>query len=157
MSRRSKKKYFIEEPDAPKPLIAECSRVVRFEEVDPLTIVWHGRFPSFLEDGRAAFGKKYRMGYMDMYEAGFLAPIVQMHIDNHNPLQFGEEFLIRARLHWTQAVRMNFSYEIVKGDNIPVATGYTVQLFTDLQRNVMLVRPDYIEEFMRDWQEGKFL
>ncbi len=154
MSRRSKKQYFPQEPGAPEPLIAECTRIVRFEEVDPLTIVWHGRYPSFLEDGRAAFGIKYNMGYMDMYKAGFLAPIVQMHIDNHNPLQFGEEFLIRARLHWTQAVRMNFSYELLKDGNIPVATGYTVQLFTDLNRNVMLVRPDYIEDFMRDWQEG---
>ena len=47
--------YFPEEGDMPKPLVAEVKRRVRFEEIDLLGMVWHGRYPSYFEDGRIAF------------------------------------------------------------------------------------------------------
>ena len=81
MTVSSRTTYFQEQPDAPPPLEAECSRRVRFEEVDPLNIVWHGRYPGYFEDGRCAFGDKYALRYQDMFQHQFIAPIVQMHID----------------------------------------------------------------------------
>ena len=59
MSKRNRLNYFPEKEGTPKPLETSVARRVRFEEVDPLTIVWHGRYPSYFEDGRAAFGEKY--------------------------------------------------------------------------------------------------
>ena len=32
---------------------------IRFNETDPLGIVWHGHYITYLEDGRESFGKKY--------------------------------------------------------------------------------------------------
>lgn len=154
MSRRSKTQYFKTESGAPEPLSVRTNRIVRFEEIDPLGIVWHGRYVSYLEDGRAAFGKKYGLTYLDMYHNGFLAPIVQMHIDYHDTLTFPEEFTIKATLHWTEAVRLNFSYQIKNNEDKVVATAYTVQLFTDLSKKVLLFRPDYVEAFVKRWKEN---
>ena len=41
--------YFPFKQDAPEPLRAIVRRRVRFEEVDPLGIVWHGRYPVILK------------------------------------------------------------------------------------------------------------
>ena len=39
---------------APLPLTCTVPREVRFEEVDALNVVWHGRYPSYFEDARVA-------------------------------------------------------------------------------------------------------
>ena len=155
MGRARKQEYFPREEDTPVPLAAEVKRRVRFEEVDMLGIVWHGRYSSYLEDGRARFGEIYGMGYLDMYHNGFAAPIVQMHIDYVTPLRFPEEFTVRATLHPSEAARMNFSYEIKKLTGELVATAFTVQLLTDLAGDLLLLRPDYVEDFWQRWKRGE--
>lgn len=155
MSRRSEKKYFASNPEDPLPLLVEVKRVVRFEEVDLLKIVWHGRYPSYFEDGRSAFGEKFGLGYLDIYESGLFAPIVQLHIEHHGSLEFGEEFIIRTELYWTNANRLNFVYKLINKSGITVASGYTVQLFTDLERNALLIRPKFFEDFLTNWKYGR--
>ncbi|HAS16742.1 MAG TPA: acyl-CoA thioesterase [Nitrospiraceae bacterium] len=156
MRRRNNPLYFPHIPDAPHPITAQVKRKVRFEEVDPLGIVWHGRYPSYIEDGRAAFGEKYGIGYLDMYRENFMAPVVQMHIDYHSPLSFPEEFTITASLHWAESVRLNFQYLITGHDGRVVSTGYTVQLLMNLKREVLLARPEFVEDFCRRWKEKLF-
>lgn len=154
-TRRIQKAAFPAEPGAPAPLVAEAARRVRFEEVDPLAIVWHGRYPSYFEDGRAAFGEKYGLSYSDMKREEFMAPIIQMHLEYHTPLRFPEDFTITAALHWTDAVRLNFSYRIKNMAGAVVATGYTVQLILDTAGQVMLLRPDYLERLWQRWRAGE--
>ena len=155
MSKRNRLNYFPEKEGTPKPLETSVARRVRFEEVDPLTIVWHGRYPSYFEDGRAAFGEKYCLGYMDMYKEKFMAPLAKMHIDYLEPLAFPEEFTIITRLHWTDAAKLNFSYEIKNNDQKICACGYTVQVITNLTRDVLLLRPEYLEKFYTRWKDNE--
>lgn len=155
MSRRTKGIYFPREPNRPEPLVALSKRKVRFEEVDPLGIVWHGRYASYLEDGRVAFGDKYDLSYVTMKRESFLAPIVQMHIDYHSPLRYDNEFTISARLVWSDAVKMNFEYILENSAGLVVATGYTVQLLTDLEQNILLARPQFVENLCDRWMRGE--
>lgn len=156
MSRRSEIQYFKNNPHDPQPLTAEATRRIRFEEVDPLFIVWHGRYPSYLEDGRAAFGEKYGLTYLDMYREQFMAPIAALHIDYIEPLALAEEITIKARLHWTEALKLNFSYQIINEKKRVAATAYTVQIFMNFDREVLLARPPYIEDFCRKWKENQW-
>ena len=155
VSRRKKEHFFKEQPGAPAPLTVETTRKVRFEEVDALGIVWHGRYPSYIEDARMAFGEKYNFGYLDMYRENFVAPIVQMQINYRRPLVLGDEFKVVALLHWTDAVKLNFEYRI-ESKNQLVATAFTVQLLTDIDKEILLVRPDFVENFYNKWKEGSF-
>ena len=49
-----RKNYFPSVKGCPPPLGIRVERKVRFEETDPLGIVWHGRYASFFEDARTA-------------------------------------------------------------------------------------------------------
>lgn len=155
MSRRKKAIYFPREEGSPKPLLAVTTRKVRFEEVDAIGIVWHGRYASYLEDGRVAFGDKYDLSYISMKREKFLAPIVQMHIDYHSPLRYDDEFSISARLVWSDAVKLNFEYIIEKSNGMIAATGYTVQLLTDFEQNILLARPEFVENLCSRWLKGE--
>ena len=71
------KSYFDPGPSDPKPLVVRTRRRVRFEEVDMLRIVWHGRYVSFLDDGRIAFGDRFpEISYDKLMEQRIAAPIV---------------------------------------------------------------------------------
>jgi acyl-CoA thioester hydrolase len=151
MSRR----YFTEQPGAPLPLRLTVERQVRFEEVDPLNIVWHGRYPSFFEDARVALGEKYGIGYLQCYRQGILAPIKKLHLDYLRPLSFPETFSIEAILHFSPAARLNFEFVVRNRERQVSTTGYTVQMMVDLEQNIMLIPPPLLRDFLERWQKGE--
>ena len=150
-----RKAYFPPQPEAPLPLRCTVERVVRFEEVDPLGIVWHGRYPSYFEDGRVLLGQHYGLGYLDFYHQGVVAPIKQMHIDYHLPLRFGEAFTIEAILHWTEAARLNHEFILRNAAGQVTTTGYSVQLLLDDQQNLLMMPPPFFEAFRQRWRNGE--
>ena len=147
--------YFTENGDTPKPLVVTVERRVRFEEIDLLGMVWHGRYPSYFEDGRIAFGDRYGLAYQTFILHKTMAPVVQMHFDYKTPLRFDETFRICTRLHWSEAARLNFSYTLEKDETTVVATGYTVQLLTEPDGTVLLVVPEWMRDFREKWLSGR--
>jgi acyl-CoA thioester hydrolase len=147
--------YFPLREGAPAPLRVLVERQVRFEEVDPLNIVWHGRYPSYLEDARVALGEKYGIGYLDCYRHGILTPIKQMHLDYLLPLSFPERFSIEGILHWSPAARLNFEFVIRNPAQQVATTGYTVQMMLDTAHGVMLIPPPFLRDFFERWQQGE--
>ena len=149
------KKYFDIDPEAPESLKVETVRRVRFEEVDMLRIVWHGHYVSYLDDGRIAFGDQYpALSYTKMRQERTAAPIVQIHIDYHSPLHFDQEMEIFTTLHWCDALKFNFEYRIEGPDKRLAARAYTVQLLTDMSGKMLLLPPDWINEFRESWRSG---
>lgn len=151
--RKSKQPYFSAEPDGPEPLRVQTTRLVRFEELDPLHIVWHGRYVSYFEDGRVAFGREYGLSYQAFMNNRIAAPIVQLHIDYMAPLSFDEQITIVATLHWCTALRLNFEFTVLNNSGTKAASGYSVQLLTDMQGNILFQAPDWIETFRQQWQQ----
>jgi acyl-CoA thioester hydrolase len=136
--------------------VATSERRVRFEEVDALGMVWHGRYPSYLEDGRTCFGDTYGLTYHCLRENRIVGPIVQMHLDYKIPLHFDEIMQIETRLHWAEAVRLNFSYIIRNSKGAIAASGYTVQLLTEPDGTVILVVPEWLRQFRKKWRDGEW-
>ncbi len=150
------KPYFSIQEDDPPPLHIVINRRVRFEETDPLSIVWHGRYASYFEDARAAMGEKYGIGYLDFYRNGIVAPIKIVHIDYHLPLRFYEDFTIEGILHWSESARINFEYIVRNSEGRISTTGYTVQILLDKDKNLLLLPPPFYREFRERWKEGAF-
>lgn len=150
------KAYFPPVEGAPPPLRTEIARQVRFEEVDPLAIVWHGRYPSFFEDARVALGEKYGIGYMECYAHGVITPIKKMHVDYFRPLRFQEHFTIEGILHWSEAARLNMEFIIRNEAREVTTTGYTVQMMLDVDENIFLVHPPFYRTFIDRWKAGEF-
>jgi acyl-CoA thioester hydrolase len=148
--------YFRAGKGAPAPLRIEVSRQVRFEEVDPLGIVWHGRYASYFEDARVALCDRYGIGYMDFFGHGVTAPIRKLHVDYFRPLRFRELFTIEGVLHWTEATRMNIEFILRNEARVVTTTGYSVQLMLDAGMNFLLVPPPFYREFIDRWRGGAF-
>jgi acyl-CoA thioester hydrolase len=157
MKTRRRKIYFERIPGAPEPVVVEVKHRVRFNEADPMAIMWHGRYPLLFEAASEELGRRCGMSYKDFFEAGLRAPIVELHIDYYQPLFLDEEFTIRASLHWHDGARINTEFHLIKQDASLATSAYTVQLFTDAQSNEpCMVSPTMLEKCRGRWKAGEF-
>ncbi|MDH6251310.1 acyl-CoA thioester hydrolase [Chryseobacterium sp. H1D6B] len=131
--------------------IIKCSEEVRvrFNETDPLGIVWHGNYIVYFEDGREAFGREHGLSYLDIQKAGFVTPIVKSTCEHFLPLKYGETFRIDTTFVHSVAAKLIFRYEIFNQDNKLVCSGETIQVFLDNDGSLSLYNP----EFFQTWKD----
>ena len=122
---------------------------VRFNETDPLGIVWHGHYIVYFEDGREAFGRHFGLSYLDIQRNGFVTPIVKSTCEHFLPLKYGETFRIETTFVNSISAKMIFRYELFNEANQLVCSGETVQVFLDNEGNLQLYNP----EFFQKWKE----
>jgi acyl-CoA thioester hydrolase len=157
MKIRRKKSYFDQVPGAPAPVYVEVKRRVRFNEADPMAIMWHGRYPLLVEEASEELGRRCGMSYEEYLEAGLRAPIISLHIDYFQSLFLAEEFTIRASLVWHDGARINTEFHVYKQDGSLATSGYTIQLFTDhLTGEPCMVSPEMLERCRTRWKAGEF-
>lgn len=157
MNRRERTVYFEREPGAPAPLCFRTKRRIRFSEVDPMGIVWFGRYASFFEEGNAELGRRCGLSYEDFIGARLLSPVARYHVDYIQPLYLDEEFTIATSLIWNEGARMNMEYALIKADSSVAIRGYTVQLFIGADdRQVCMVSPPLLELCRQRWRAGEF-
>jgi acyl-CoA thioester hydrolase len=147
------KPYFSDQ-GGPPPLAASCQRIVRLEEVDALGIVWHGRYPSYFEDGREELGRRFGLSYCEFQAAGVVMPIRSLTIDYLSPLKYMDTIAIEAELHWHEAARLNIAYKIFGPDGRLATSGATIQLMVDLSGGLLLEAPAFFLDFQKKWLEG---
>jgi acyl-CoA thioester hydrolase len=122
---------------------------VRFNETDPLGIVWHGYYITYFEDGREAFGRQYGISYLDIYDSGFTTPIVKSTCEHKLSLRYGDVARIETTIVDTPVAKMIFRYVIYDANNEIACTGETVQVFLNSEGNLMLTNPPFYEEWKR--------
>lgn len=132
-----------------KELTNRTEVLVRFNEADPLGIVWHGHYIRYFEDGREAFGKDHGLGYLDVYKQGFVTPVVSVHCDYKKSLRFGDRVVIETIYQPCEAAKINFNYRLYNAETGDlVATGNSVQVFLDKQGSVLqLNNPPFFEQW----------
>ncbi|MCH5277104.1 MAG: acyl-CoA thioesterase [Desulfovibrionaceae bacterium] len=137
-----------------EPLSAVCARTVRFEEIDPMGIMWHGRYASWLEDGRETLGNRYGISYRDFYQHGFVTPIKKFSLDYVHPLIHDQTYEIHTFLLWSDSARMDFQYSIMDKEGTIMTQGKTTQLFMTTNGKLLLDFPTFYQDFMARWKNG---
>ena len=123
---------------------------VRFSEVDAMGIVWHGNFVKYMEDGRESFGRRFGLGYYDLYAQGLQVPLVKLDIDYKQQLKYGERIVIETTWMNCDAAKILFKYRILrKDDGAVLMKALTTQVFLNMQGELELTNPEYYVE----WKE----
>jgi len=131
-------------------LTHEVEVPVRFSEVDSLHIVWHGHYVRYFEDAREAFGLKYGIHYLDVHKAGYSTPIVKVHCDYKRSLKYGDTAVVQATYVDSEAAKLIFTFIIRnKNTNELIATGETVQVFLDSNKELSLTIPSFLLEWKK--------
>ena len=135
-----------------KELKATVLLKIRFSEVDSMNIVWHGSYVMYFEDAREAFGKKYGIAYLDIFGNGFYAPLVELSFKYKSPIIYDMKPEITITYKPVDTAKIVFDYEIINPENGEVlATGHSVQVFMDLNYQLVWTNPDFYEEWKKRW------
>ena len=138
-------------------LQSETEVLVRFNEADPLGIVWHGHYIRYFEDGREDFGKRFGIGYLDFFRNGFVIPIVNVDCSFKKSLRYGDTVIVETSFIPCDAAKIQFSYRLFnKNTKELVATGNSIQVFLDrAQSSLQLQNPPFFEEWKRKYLHDK--
>ncbi|MFW6044369.1 MAG: acyl-CoA thioesterase [Planctomycetota bacterium] len=153
--RRQKGHYFEREPGTPDPIRVETNRRVAFSEVDPMGILWHGRYASYFELANEKLGRRCGMSYEDFRREDLRAPMVQFHVDYFASPVLAETVTICAQLIWNEGARLNVEYKVVKENGTLAASGYTVQMFVTAEGEPLLTSPELLLNCREKWEQGE--
>lgn len=130
--------------------------IVRFNEADPLGIVWHGHYVRYFEDGREAFGKRFGISYLDFYHQGLAVPVVSVQCDFKKPLRYGDSVIVESTYVNSAAAKLKFEYKIFESRSKDlVATGSSLQVFVDAKTFALqLTIPEFFESWKKKWNLG---
>lgn len=134
-----------------KELNSKTEIQVRFNEADPLGIVWHGHYIRYFEDGREAFGNLHNLGYLEVYKLGFVIPVVSVQCDFKRSLRYGDKVIVETNFVPTDAAKLKFTYRLFNAATGElVATGSSVQVFLSKEDSMLqLANPPFFE----DWKK----
>ena len=125
---------------------------IRFSEVDSMNVVWHGSYMFYFEDARELFGEQYDLSYMGYVRHGYYAPMVEMNIQWKKPILYGMRPRIDIIYRPTVAAKVVFDYEIHDtADESLIATAHSVQVFMNLNYQLVLYSPKFYEEWQQRW------
>jgi len=125
---------------------------VRFSEVDSMQIVWHGHYVKYMEEGREDFGRKFGINYMLIKANGFMAPVVKLTCDYKKALSYDDRVIVETSYVDSAAAKLIYAFKIFRAsDNELVATGESVQVFLDMERELVLTIPPFFEAWKKKW------
>lgn len=125
---------------------------VRFNELDPLGVVWHGNYIKYFEDGREDFGMKHGISFSDLKREKVMAPVVSVTCDYKRFVRYGEKLLVETTFIDNPAAKIVLDYKIYRKENKElVAVGSTVQVFTDTKGELLLIPPEFAVAWKRRW------
>lgn len=137
--------------DKKNTLQAELTMPVRFNEVDSMHIVWHGTYVTYFECAREAFGEKYHISYLHLFDLGYYTPLVELNIRYRRPLMYGDTARIVIKFKNTEFAKILFDYEIYNDATGELAvTGNTIQVFTDAVHQKLVWN---LPDFFVDWKK----
>lgn len=122
---------------------------VRFHEVDPLGIVWHGNYISYMEDGREDFGENFGISYLDVKANGFSTPIIESSCKHRASLKYGDYATVETTYVDTDAAKLIFEYKIFNPKGKIACIGKTIQVFVDDNGELSLTLPSFFQKWKK--------
>jgi acyl-CoA thioester hydrolase len=133
-----------------KQLSSTIEFPVRFSEVDSMNVVWHGHYVKYMEEGREDFGRKFGINYMLIKANGYMAPVVKLVRDYKKALTYDDNVLVETIFVDTDAAKIHYKFNIYRAkDRELMATGESVQVFLDMNFELILINPPFYEAWKK--------
>lgn len=90
-------------------LQAEVEIQVPFFDVDSMDVVWHGHYIKYFEVARCALLDRIGHNYLQMREAGYAWPVIDMQLRYMRGARFNQRIRVRADLiEWENRLKINY-------------------------------------------------
>jgi acyl-CoA thioester hydrolase len=94
---------------APGLWYAETEMQVQFFDLDPMEIVWHGRYVKYLEIARGVLLDTIHYNYAQMKASGYVWPVVDLRLRYIAPATFSQRLKLRAEIvEWESRLKIEY-------------------------------------------------
>ena len=102
---------------------------VRYAETDQMGVVYHGNYFAWFEIGRVELLRQTGWSYKALEADGIGLPVIEATCQYRHPARYDDELEIRTAGRMASAVRVEFSYELVRlEDQRVLATARTMHV-----------------------------
>jgi acyl-CoA thioester hydrolase len=117
--------------------VAETEMQVQFFDLDPMEVVWHGRYVKYLETARGVLLDSIGYNYPDMKVSGYAWPVIDMHLRYSESARFGQRLKLRAEIvEWENRLKIDYLItDAASGRRLVRAT--TTQVAVDIATQEM--------------------
>jgi acyl-CoA thioester hydrolase len=97
------------DPVVPAAWRAEVEIQIQFYDLDPMEVVWHGRYVHYLESARCALLEQIDYNYPQMKASGYAWPIIDLHLRYAAPAIFMQRIKVRATIvEWQNRLKIDY-------------------------------------------------
>lgn len=128
-------------------LQAEVEVLVPFFDVDSMDVVWHGHYIKYFEVARCALLERIGHNYIQMRDAGYAWPIIDVQLRYIRGACFNQRIVIRADLvEWQNRLKINYLISDAE-TGVRMTRGSTVQVAVEIaSREMLLASPKVFVE-----------
>lgn len=95
--------------NTPARWVAETEMQVQFFDLDPMEVVWHGRYVKYLEVARGVLLDTIGYNYPEMRTSGYTWPVIDMHLRYSGSAVFGQRLKLRAEIvEWENRLKIDY-------------------------------------------------
>jgi acyl-CoA thioester hydrolase len=131
----------------PSRWFAETDTRVQFYDLDPMEVVWHGRYLNYLEIVRGVLLESIDYNYAQMKASGYYWPVVDLHVRYAAPATYGQRLKLRAEIvEWENRLKISYLIaDAASGRRLARAT--TTQVAVEIaSREMCFVSPAVLFE-----------
>ncbi len=127
----------------------ETKLKVRFCEVDPYQVVWHGHYISWFEVGRNELASLFGLNPDELREMGLMAPVVDLCCKFKLPAKFSDEVIIQTTMQRSETAKLIFHYNVIRDGEV-LAEGSTTHVLTDLKGTMLYQVPSEVKRRLEE-------
>ncbi|RNC79774.1 MAG: acyl-CoA thioesterase [Winogradskyella sp.] len=131
---------------------SETNIRVRYGETDQMGVVYHANYATYFEVGRTEWLRQYGITYKSMENNGIMLPVISLNIKYKNSAHYDDNLTVKTCIKKIPTASIEFDYELWNDKDELLATGNTVLVFIDMERN----RPTRCPKYLLDKIEKGF-
>lgn len=117
---------------------------VRYQETDQMGVVYHGNYLNWFEVGRTELLRDLGESYRTVEEKGLMLPVMEVNIRYQKPAKYDDLLHIRTRIVYYSGVKLTFSYEIWRDEELLVI-GESLHCWTNHDLRPLNLKRKWVE------------
>lgn len=128
------------------PIIISTTFTVRYAEADPMGIVHHRNYITYLEEGRSEYARQRGFPYSQFEATGYFLLVSEVHIRHIKPAHYEQSITVNTWISEMKSRGMTFEYTVTD-----TQTGEI--LATAQTKHICITKAGQIAKIPQVWRE----
>ncbi|WP_042353527.1 acyl-CoA thioesterase [Bacillus rubiinfantis] len=118
-----------------------------YADTDMMGVIYHANYLKFFELGRTGLIEDLGFHYVAMEEAGYYAPVYDVHVTYKKPLRYGDSAFVHTWVELNDGIKTVYGYSITNGNDEVCVEGSSTHIIVKKAN----FRPASFKKAFPDW------